>query len=65
MCAGDAQAKWNRDVRRGFMRKVLFLVACQLLVTTGIAFLFYTVDPIKVRPCTVLCALSNGYTAIA
>lgn len=48
--AGAEEEKWNRDVRRGFMKKVLFIVFCQLLVTTGITFLFFTVDSIKARP---------------
>lgn len=43
------------------MRKVLFLVACQLLVTTGISMLFFFVDPIKVRvPRTVAAPISRA-----
>ena len=47
---GAAEAKWNADIRRAFTRKVLFIVFCQLLITTGISLLFYLVDPIRVRP---------------
>lgn len=36
-------------MRRGFVQKVLFIVAIQLLVTTGICLAFFFVEPIKVR----------------
>ena len=47
-CA-DAGGKWEQEVRRGFVQKVLFIVAIQLLVTTGICLVFFFVDPVNVR----------------
>lgn len=41
--------RWEQDIRRGFVRKVLLLVAIQLLITTGVSIAFFTVQPIKVR----------------
>ena len=41
-------------MRRGFTRKVLAIVFLQLCVTTGISFLFRTVDPINVRTPSLL-----------
>lgn len=34
-------------MRRGFVRKVLLLVAIQLLITAGVSIAFYTIDPIR------------------
>jgi hypothetical protein len=57
---GQDDEAWSETVRRGFVRKVLLLVFCQLLITTLMAITFYTVDPIKVRRClSPLCA-SHG-----
>ena len=38
-----------REVRQGFVRKVLGLVLLQLLVTAGASFAFLYVDPLKAR----------------
>ena len=49
--AADAAAGFaNAAVRRGFMRKVLFIVLLQLIVTAGISLVFYYVQPLKVPP---------------
>jgi hypothetical protein len=53
-----AEAKWNADVRRGFVQKVLFIVFIQLLITTGICMAFFFVKPIKVCP-SASCKLSE------
>ena len=44
-----AEAFRDRAVRRGFIRKVLGLVALMLLVTAGCSLVFYFVQPLKVR----------------
>lgn len=36
-------------MRRGFIRKVLFIVFFQLLLTTGVAVAFYQVEVVRVR----------------
>lgn len=41
--------EWSREVRRGFIRKVLFIVFFQLLLTTGVAVAFYQIDEVRVR----------------
>ena len=47
--AADAAAGFaNAAVRRGFMRKVLFIVLLQLIVTAGGSLVFYYVQPLKV-----------------
>ncbi len=38
-----------REVRQGFVRKVLGLVLLQLLITAGASFAFLYVQPLKVR----------------
>ena len=38
-----------REVRQGFVRKVLGLVLLQLLVTAGASFAFLYVHPLKAR----------------
>jgi hypothetical protein len=49
--AADTAAGFaNAAVRRGFMRKVLFIVLLQLIVTAGISLVFYYVKPLKVPP---------------
>lgn len=46
--AVDLQVQlFNAQVRREFTRKVLLIVTFQLLVTVGVASLFFFVDPIK------------------
>jgi hypothetical protein len=47
--AGAAEAKWNKDIRRAFTRKVLFIVFLQLVLTTAISLVFYLVHPVRVR----------------
>ena len=54
---GRARAQ-AREVRQGFVRKVLGLVLLQLLVTAGASFAFLYVDPLKARrpnPSSLLC----------
>jgi hypothetical protein len=36
-------------VRRGFIRKVLFIVTCMLAFTVGCSLVFFFVHPLKVR----------------
>jgi len=49
--AADAAAGFaNAAVRRGFMRKVLFIVLLQLIITAGVSLIFYYVQPLKVVP---------------
>ncbi len=53
-------AKWaaqfrDEAVRRGFIRKVLFIVTCMLTFTVGCSLAFYFVHPLKVRPCLRAC----------
>jgi FtsH-binding integral membrane protein len=59
--AADTGDSWEKDVRRGFVKKVLLLVALQLLITTGVSIAFYTVQPIKV--CAFLTAFHIQDTA--
>eukprot|EP00892_Ulva_mutabilis_P010332 jgi/Ulvmu1/7671/UM038_0100.1 len=40
-------SEWSREVRRGFIRKVLFIVFFQLLLTTGVAVAFYSIDEVR------------------
>ena len=49
-----------REVRQGFVRKVLGLVLLQLLITAGASFAFLYVQPLKVtpRPCAPACGPS-------
>lgn len=47
-------AQWAAEfrdaaVRRGFIRKVLFIVTCMLAFTVGCALTFYFVHPLKVQ----------------
>lgn len=46
---GGAPEDWSRDIRRGFIRKVLFIVFCQMLLTTGVAVAFYQITAVQVR----------------